>query len=87
MACVMTPAFVVNSRCECQASLSAQLTEQRYVVAGSALMLGRREPAPAHSIHPEREVFDVGWLCPFCTRNVLRTFAASALQRVGRPAA
>jgi len=83
----MTPTFVASSRCECQATLSAQLTEQRFVVSGSALLLGRRENAPAHSIHPERDVFDIGWLCSFCGRNVLRTFAASALPRVGRPAA
>jgi hypothetical protein len=84
---VMTPTFVANSRCECQATLTAQLTEDRTVVAGSALLIGKREPAPAHSIHPEREVFDIGFLCPFCGRNVMRTFAASALTRTGRPAA
>ncbi len=83
----MTPSYVATSRCECQASLTAQLTEQRFVVSGSALLLGRREPAPAHSVHPEKDVFDIGWLCPFCGRNTLRTFAASALTRVGRPAA
>lgn len=83
----MTATFVATSRCECQATLSAQLTEQRFVVAGSALLLGKREKAPAHSIHPELETFDIGWLCPFCGRNVLRTFAAGALPRVGRPAA
>lgn len=83
----MTPTFVATSRCECQAILSAQLTDQRLVVSGSALLLGKRELAPALSMHPERDVFDIGWLCPFCMRNILRTFAASALQRVGRPAA
>lgn len=83
----ITASFVATSRCECQASLTAQLTEDRFVVAGTALLIGRRESAPAHSIHPEREVFDIGWLCPFCGRNILRTFAASALARVGRPAA
>ncbi len=82
----MTPIFVANSRCECQASLSAKLTEAHYVVNGSAFRDGKRESAPAHAIHPENEVFDVGWLCPFCGRNVMRTFAATALPRV-RPTA
>ena len=30
-----------------------------------------RENAPAHAIHPEAPIFDVGWLCPFCGRNTL----------------
>ncbi len=77
------PHFVASSRCECQATLSAQLTEQRFVVAGSAYYLGQRESAPAHAIHPERELFDIGWLCPFCGRNVLRSFHAGSLRRVG----
>jgi hypothetical protein len=76
------PHFVASSRCECQATLSAQLTEQRYVIAGSANYLGQRESAPAHAIHPENERFDIGWLCPFCGRNVLRSFHAGALRRV-----
>jgi hypothetical protein len=83
----MTPSFVASSRCECQATLTAELTEQRFVQTGYASFRGKRENAPAHSIHPEREVFDLGWLCPFCNRNVLRTFAASALRRVRRGAA
>ena len=78
----MSTVFVANSRCECQASLSARLTAERFVESGSAYRDGRRENAPAHAIHPEVEVFDIGWLCPFCGRNVMRTFAASALQRI-----
>jgi hypothetical protein len=78
----MASVFVANSRCECQATLTARLTEQRYVESGTAYREGRRENAPAHSIHPEAAIFDLGWLCPFCGRNVMRTFAASALQRV-----
>ncbi len=78
----MNPSFVASSRCECQAALSAELTDQRFVVSGTALYLGKRENAPAHAIHPEREVFDLAWLCPFCGRNTLRTFAAAALPRV-----
>jgi hypothetical protein len=83
----MIVAFVAQSRCECQASLTAKLTEERYVVTGSAFRDGRRESAPAHAIHPEDEIFDVGWLCPFCGRNVMRTFAASALPRVPKTGA
>jgi hypothetical protein len=78
----VTPTFLASSRCECQAALRAQLTDERFVVSGSAFYLGKRENAPAHSIHPEKQVFDVGWLCPFCGRNVLRTFAAASLPRV-----
>jgi hypothetical protein len=78
----VTPTFLASSRCECQAALRAQLTAERFVVSGSAFYLGKRENAPAHSIHAEKQVFDVGWLCPFCGRNVLRTFAAASLPRV-----
>ena len=35
--------------------------------------------APANARGQEQERFDVTWLCPFCTRNVLRSFRASAL--------
>jgi hypothetical protein len=76
------PVYVAFSRCECQASLGAELTEDRLTMNGTAFLLGKRENAPAHSIEPEREVFDIGWLCPFCGRNTLRTFAASALRKV-----
>lgn len=79
--------FVASSRCECQASLSAKLSAERCVLEGTAFLLGKREIAPAHSIHPEREMFDIGWLCPFCGRNVLRSFAASALPRAAKSAA
>lgn len=83
----MTSVYVASSRCECQASLTAELTEDRLPIAGSAFLLGKREPAPAHAIAPERETFDIGWLCPFCGRNVMRTFAASALTKKRAPKA
>mgnify|MGYP007073323446 CR=1 FL=1 len=67
--------------------LSAELNEARVVLRGTASLLGKREVAPAHSIHPERELFDVGWLCPFCGRNTMRSFAASALLRVTKRSA
>jgi hypothetical protein len=70
----------VQSRCECQALLSAELDEQRVALRGWAVDSRKKElPAPANTMGPERERFDVGWACPFCTRNTLRSFTASAL--------
>ena len=71
----------VYSVCECQARLGAELDPSRVVVRGWAKdrKRGEEEVSPAHSIHPERQRFDIGWLCPFCTRNTLRSFEASAL--------
>lgn len=36
-------------------------------------------PAPAHSIDASDELFEVGWYCPFCNRNVLRSFDRGGL--------
>ena len=70
----------VDSVCECQAYLGADLDEQRVALKGWARDARKRElPAPANSIGTERERFDVCWACPFCTRNVLRCFTGSAL--------
>lgn len=71
-----------TSRCECQAILTAVLDERRQVLHGSARRHGATENAPAHSIGADRESFDIGWLCPFCGRNTLRTFSAGALRSV-----
>jgi len=60
--------------------LTAILDEKRHVLGGSASHLGRKESAPAHSINAELDRFDVGWLCPFCGRNTMRTFYAGALR-------
>ncbi len=79
--------FQATSRCECQATLGATLDEQRHVTAGWATHQGSRESAPAHSIHAELEHFDLGWLCPFCGRNTLRTFYAGALRASPAPVA
>ena len=68
-----------ESVCECQARLFAQLDEHRRAVRGWARHRGRELPAPANTMQPERETFNVGWMCPFCTRNVLRPFLASGL--------
>lgn len=71
-----------TSRCECQAILSAVLDDRRQALEGAAKRHGARATAPAHTIGAERESFDIGWLCPFCGRNVLRTFHAGALRTV-----
>jgi hypothetical protein len=72
---------IVLSPCECQTQLGAELDEHKHVVRGWAQEPRRKqtEPAPAHSIHAEREQFQVGWLCPFCTRNTLRSFDTAGL--------
>ena len=71
----------IQSRCECQASLFASLNQQRYVLSGWATEPRRRrnEACPALSIYADEEIFQVGWLCPFCWRNTLRVFYAGAL--------
>jgi hypothetical protein len=70
----------VHSKCECQVSLCAELDEARVVLRGWAIDARKVElSAPANAIGAERERFDVGWACPFCTRNTLRSFTASAL--------
>jgi hypothetical protein len=71
-----------TSRCECQATLSAVLDEHRHVLQGTASRHGAKETAPAHSIGADRENFDIGWLCPFCGRNTMRTFSAGALRTI-----
>ncbi len=71
----------ITSACECQARLGAELDENRFVLRGWARdRLRKRElPAPAHSIDASEEVFEVGWLCPFCNRNTLRSFDRGGL--------
>ena len=71
----------IQSRCECQATLSASLNQQRLVLSGWATEPRRRrqESCPAHSIDAEKDVFQVGGLCPFCGRNTMRVFYAGAL--------
>jgi hypothetical protein len=70
----------IQSVCECQSQLEAILDEHRYVLAGFAIGSDRvRERSPAHTIEAQNRRFDVAWLCPFCGRNTLRSFAADAL--------
>ena len=72
----------VESRCECQAQLVAELDEAHSVVRGfmSDRARGRELVAPANSTKKigEKQV-DVGWSCPMCTRNTLRTFNLASL--------
>ena len=72
----------VESRCECQAQLVAELDEARSVVRGfvSDRARGRELLAPANATKKigDKQV-DVGWSCPMCTRNTLRTFNVETL--------
>jgi hypothetical protein len=70
---------VIESVCECEAKLGAVLDEQRHVVRGFARYRGRELPAPANALGTKSDRFDVGFMCPFCTRNTLRSFLGGAL--------
>ena len=77
--------FSISSRCECQATLSATLDEKRHVLSAKATRRGASEHAVAHSIHADDDRFDLGWLCPFCNRNTLRTFHVGAMRVLATP--
>jgi hypothetical protein len=72
----------VESRCECQAQLVAELDESRTVVRGfvNDRERNRELVAPANATKKigDKQV-DVGWSCPVCTRNTLRTFNVETL--------
>jgi hypothetical protein len=73
----------VESRCECQALLVAELDEARTVVRGfvSDRARGRELTAPANAGKTiGAKQVEVGWSCPMCTRNTLRTFNVEALR-------
>jgi hypothetical protein len=86
----MPAVYRVQSVCECQALLEADLDAGFQVLHGSAIQratAGRavREPAPANTVGvigaaPER--FDIVWQCPVCGRNTLRSFHVGALSRL-----
>lgn len=78
---------VVQSACECQARLGAELDEQRRVVRGWARQRTRELASPANTLGLGKETFQVGWACPFCTRNTLRSFDAGALTYQEKPIA
>lgn len=72
----------IQSACECQAQLFANLDKTRMVLKGWATRCDTRENAPAHSMGADGERFDVAWHCPYCGRHTMRTFYAGALERV-----
>jgi len=72
----------VESRCECQAQLVAELDESRAVVRGfvNDRARGRELAAPANAAKKKGDKqVEVGWACPICTRNTLRSFNVEAL--------
>ncbi len=72
---------LVLTRCECQATLGAEVDENLVIVHGFARDPRRRRelPAPASVVTKQGARFDVGWYCPYCIRNTLRSFDTSAL--------
>ncbi len=48
---------------------------------------GRELNAPANLLLHISGRFDIGWLCPWCTRNVLRSYDESSLEFRDKPAA
>jgi hypothetical protein len=78
----MSAEYQIQTVCECQAILGADLDGDHNVLEGWASRLGGpRETAPANSVAPGSERFDVAWQCPICGRNTLRTFYAGALAK------
>ena len=77
--------YRIQSVCECQGILEAELDDHHNVLAGWVRPVrsrcGAREVAPANAVAPELDRFDVVWQCPLCGRNTLRTFYVGALQR------
>ncbi|MBK7582207.1 MAG: hypothetical protein IPI67_18625 [Myxococcales bacterium] len=71
----------VTSACECQARLSAELDENQCVVRGFASdrRRGKTRSAPAHTIEPKAESFQIAWACSLCGRNTVRSFDAGGL--------
>jgi hypothetical protein len=72
----------VESRCECQAQLVAELDEAHTVVRGfvNDHARGRELSAPANATKQiAKKQLDVGWSCPVCTRNTLRMFNLETL--------
>ncbi|HSU41910.1 MAG TPA: hypothetical protein VLJ38_20160 [Polyangiaceae bacterium] len=77
---------VVESVCECQARLGAEIDEQRRVVRGWGRKKLRSAQAPAIATGLSLQSFNVGWACPFCGRNTLRPFDTNALVFQEKPA-
>jgi hypothetical protein len=75
----MSAVYEIHSVCECQALLGADLDANHLVLRGWASRSGAAEKAPANSVSPASERFDVVWHCPMCGRNTLRSFHAGSL--------
>lgn len=71
----------VQSPCECQAHLNAELDENKQVVKSWAVerRRGTSEKAPAHTIRGDQVKFQIGWACPYCIRNVTRSFDTNGI--------
>jgi len=70
----------VQSRCECEALLFAEVSEAGRVVEGwSKKGKNARELTPATAMNAGSAQFQVGWLCPECGRNTMRSFFRGAL--------
>lgn len=71
---------MIETPCECQARLRAEVDEQGRVSHGTA-RVGRSDPenAPATCMNAGASQFRVGWLCPLCGRNTLRSFERAGL--------
>ena len=72
--------YAAQSACECQAQLAAALDDAHRVTAGRAALRGAIERAPAHVLSAAGGRFDIAWNCPFCGRNVLRSFDEAGLR-------
>lgn len=70
----------VRSVCECQTRLAADVDEHLNALRGWARDgRGREFLAPATALRAGDRRFDLGWLCPSCGRNTLRSFDGTAL--------
>jgi hypothetical protein len=69
----------VVTRCECQAKLSALVGADGIVTGGTAKSRGVEQNAPATAMGAGLDQFQVGWLCPMCGRNTVRSFYKGAL--------
>lgn len=77
----MSKSAVVQSVCECQGRLGAELNEARHALRGWVRDPRRAEelPAPCHTMDAASEFFELAWLCPLCGRNTLRSFHSGSL--------
>jgi hypothetical protein len=77
----MAKKALVQSACECQGRLYAELNESRNVLKGWAVDARRKREllAPCHAMGVGSDYFQLGWLCPLCGRNTLRSFHVGSL--------